>query len=192
MLSIAGREPDRKQRKSKNVVRAAIRAATNPPPRAARYLLSLIGDLSDWGTGRNAHAGTAKLARLDGTNERNFRRKLRQLYDGHWLDTQDAPDPGPDRERFLAAFKDRPDRRPSVWRIVLETLSAQPGELVHDGAFPACSRCNPERLRGQERAAGTATSGTATSAGRERVVPIGSRYRWSETELLTSRTPRPP
>ncbi len=137
-----------KKPKSRNVVRAAIRAATNPPPRAARYLLSLIGDFSDWTTGRNAHPGTMALARLDGTNERNLRRKLRALYDGHWLDVQDGgPDPGPDRVRFYDTFRD-PDRRPTVWRVVLETLSAHRGAVVHDGAFRACSTCNPQRVRG--------------------------------------------
>jgi hypothetical protein len=121
-----------KKKKSPNVVRAAMRAATNlPTTRGARAALNCIASYADFGTGRNAFMTKATIARETGYSEREAQRDLKVLRGGVWIEAQKG---GPDehaREAYLRTYPD-PRHRPPVYRVVLETLAAPRG----DGTSP--------------------------------------------------------
>ncbi len=159
MSAIAARgEAERKRQV--NVVRAAVRGATNRPPRACRLIFEVIIEYADWQTGRNGYPGVFPLMGRDGCGLRQAREKLRRLQDGHFIDVQlDGPDPGPGRAKYLQRYPD-PRHRPAVYRVVMETLSAAPGSIAHDGKFPWCKRCHPEATA---QRLGVKTCGNRTS-----------------------------
>jgi len=139
----AERSASKKKRKPQNLVRLALRKATNRPPRACAHALDVIAEHADHTTGHNSFAGTGTLMKRTRCGERQTREKLQRLRDGHWIDVQDGPDTESAKKSYAALYGDLHRlHRPAVYRVVLETLSAK-APVVHDGSFKGCTLCCP-------------------------------------------------
>jgi hypothetical protein len=136
--------PGPKKPKLPNLVREALRTATNRPPRACAHVLDIIAEYADQWNGHNAFAGTGTLMKRTRGGERQTREKLQRLRDGHWIDVQDGPDTEIAKASYAKRYrKEHPLHRPAVYRVVLQTLRAAPGSIVHDGTFKGCTVCYP-------------------------------------------------
>jgi hypothetical protein len=119
--------PTGKKKKPKpNLVRLALRTATNRPPRSCAHCLDVIAEHADQETGRNAFMSVGTLRKRIRRGERQTRDMMARLRGGGWIAEQiGGPDPHA-VAAYLKLYRD-PRHRPPVYRVVLLTLACPRG-----------------------------------------------------------------
>jgi hypothetical protein len=174
-----------KKPKTKHRVRAALRTATNRPPRSCAHCLDLIAEYADQETGRNAFMSVGTLMKRLRRGERQTRAMMVRLRAGGWIAEQTE---GPDPHAIEAYHRLYPDprHRPPVYRMVLPTLSCPRGAesapltLVIKG-------CGNRHGRGAE----TDTEGVRLPAGIPSILTSESSALRSKTDSIQSLSEKP-
>src|SRR5213596_1453755 len=96
-----------------NIVRNAIRRATNLPPAHCMATFRTIASYAHHRWGRNAFASIKTIAKENNTSERSVQEQMAILRDGKWIDTHEPDNP----KAYVSKYPD-PSKRANCYRIV--------------------------------------------------------------------------